>query len=141
MVPKPSKHSPEATEQELCARFERTIPDRVNSDRHLVWRGRNLTTDCLVQIGSIPFLLRIEEGRILELRKRLAPLSSWAFAVRGSARGWAALWQDPPPPGWHDIFALTKRGEMTLEGNIHPLMANLQYFKDIITLPRKGDRQ
>jgi len=58
--------------------------------------------------------------------------------VRGSAQGWAALWQDPPPPGWHDIFALTKRGEMALEGNLHPLMANLQYFKDVVALPRKG---
>jgi hypothetical protein len=130
--------SPETIEEELCARFERTVPDRVNSDRHLVWRGRNLTADCLVQIGSVRFLLRIEEGTIRECRRGFVPLSSWAFAVRGSARGWAALWQDPPPPGWHDIFALVKRGEMSIEGNIHLFMANLQYFKDILSLAREG---
>jgi hypothetical protein len=66
-------------------------------------------------------------------------MGSWVFAVRGSAQAWAALWQDPPPPGWHDIFALIKRGEMSLEGNLHPLMANLQYFKDMIASPRKRE--
>ena len=137
-MPEGSKDSPAGLEQELCDRFERTVPNGVNSDQHLVWRGRNLRADCLVQIGTLPFLLRIEDGRIRECLKGLPLLCSWVFAVRGSAQGWAALWQDPPPPGWHDIFALTKRGEMTLEGNLQPLMANLQYVKDILTLPRKG---
>jgi hypothetical protein len=86
----------------------------------------------------VPFLLRIEEGSIRECRQGLPLLCSWVFAVRGSAQAWAALWQDPPPPGWHDIFALTKRGEMSLEGNLQPFMANLQYFKDVVALPRKG---
>lgn len=130
--------SPEALEEELCLRFEEAIPGRVNSDRHLVWRGRTLTAECLVQIGSIPFLLKIEEGIVRECRRGVPLMHSWTFAVRGSARGWAAFWQDPPPPGWHDLFALTKRGELALEGNLYPLMANLQFFKDLITLPRKG---
>ena len=138
-MPEGSNDFPAGLEQELCARFERVIPERVNSDRHLVWRGRNLTADCVVQIGTVPFLLRIEKGSIRECLKGLPLLCSWVFAVRGSAEGWAALWQDPPQPGWHDIFALTKRGEMRLEGNLQPLMANLQYFKDVIALPRKGD--
>ena len=140
-MPEDSKDSPAGLEQELCARFERAVPNGVSSDRHLVWRGRNLTADCVVQIGTVLFLLRIEQGSIRECLKGLPLLSSWVFAVRGSAQGWAALWQDPPPPGWHDIFALTKRGEMTLEGNLQPLMANLQYLKDILTLPRKGGPQ
>ncbi len=137
-MPGDSKVSPAALEQELCDRFERAVPKVVNSDPHLVWRGRNLTADCLVQIGTVAFLLRLEEGSIRECRKGLPLLCSWVFAVRGSAQAWAALWQDPPPPGWHDIFALTKRGEMSLEGNLQPFMANLQYFKDILALPRKG---
>jgi len=31
---------------------------------------------------------------------------------------------------------LTKRGEATLEGDLHPFMAHLQYFKDLLALPR-----
>jgi hypothetical protein len=125
-------------EQELCTRFERVIPGHVNEDLHLVWRGRNLSADCLVQIGSESFLLRFQQGSIKECQKGLRLMCSWDFAVRGSLRAWDALWQDPPQPGWHDLFALTKRGEMTLEGNLYPLITNLQYFKDILALPRKG---
>jgi pimeloyl-ACP methyl ester carboxylesterase len=103
-----------STTQELCARFERGV-ERLNSDADLVWRGRQLTADFVVQIGDVVFLLRVERGRVLECRRNLPLLCSWTFAIRGSARAWSALWQDPPPPGWHDIFALTKRGEMSLE--------------------------
>src|ERR1019366_3470585 len=131
-----SHDSPTVAEGALCARFEQAIQDRWNSNTHLVWRGRNLTADCLVQIGSVSFLVRIEQGRMQDFRKGLPLLCSWTFAIRGSADAWAALWQDTPPPGWHDIFALSKRGEMVLEGNLQPLMANLQFIKDVVTLPR-----
>jgi hypothetical protein len=129
--------SPEA-EQALCARFLRSISERVNADPHLVWRGRALRADCLVQIGSAAFLLRIDGGSVRECRTELPLLCSWDLAVRGSLQAWTALWQDPPPPGWHDLFALSKRGEMTFEGNLQPLFAHLQYFKDVLTLPRDG---
>jgi hypothetical protein len=129
---------PAGTERELCARFLRLIPDRVNADRHLVWRGRTLTADCLVQIGATPLLLRFDAGNIRECCTQLPLLCPWDLAVRGSVAGWAALWQDPPPPGWHDIFALSKRGEMSFEGDLQPFMAHLQYFKDVLTLPRGG---
>jgi len=127
-----------AQEQELCARFLEAIPGRVNADAHLVWRGRTLSGDCLVAIGSTSFLLRIESGSIRECRSHLPLLCPWTFAVRGSLQAWASLWQDPSPPGWHDLFALSKRGEMSFEGNLQPFMAHLQYFKDMLTLPRKA---
>jgi hypothetical protein len=129
---------PLVLEQELCIRFERFIPAHVNEDLHLVWRGRTLSADCLVQIGSVQYLLRFEQGNIKEFKKGLPLMCPWDFAIRGSAAAWDGLWKDPPPRGWHDIFALTKRGEMTLEGNLHPLVAHLQYLKDILALPRKG---
>lgn len=125
-------------EQELCARLQRCVPDQVNANRHLVWRGRTLTADCLLQIGSTAFLLRIEAGSIRECRTELPLLCPWDLAVRGSIQAWGALWQDPSPPGWHDIFALSKRGEMSFEGNLHPFLAHLQYFKDVLTLPREA---
>ena len=125
-------------EPALCARFRQCVPDRVNADAHLVWRGRTLSADCLVQIGESAFLLRFDAGRIRECLTRVPPLCSWDFAVRGSTRAWSALWQDPPPPGWHDLLALSKRGEMSFEGNLQPFLAHLQYLKDVLTLPRPG---
>jgi hypothetical protein len=129
---------PTGAERALCARFLRLIPDRVNTDPHLVWRGRTLTADCLIQIGATPLLLRFDAGSIREYRTELALLCPWDLAVRGSVAAWSALWQNPPPPGWHDLFALSKRGEMAFEGNLQPFMAHLQYFKDVLSLPRGG---
>jgi hypothetical protein len=123
-------------EQALCARFRRAIPARLNADSHLVWRGRTLRADCLVQIGTVPFLLRIDAGSIRACSSPLPLLCPWDFALRGSVLAWSALWQDPPPPGWHDLFALSKRGEMAFEGNLRPFLAHLQYFKDMLALPR-----
>jgi hypothetical protein len=61
----------------------------------------------------------------------------WRFAVRGTAEAWSAWWAPIPLPGWHDMFALTKKGRMTLEGDLQPAMANLQYLKDLLVLPRQ----
>lgn len=131
-----SSSDPSAQEQSLCARFLAAIPARVEADSHLVWRGRTLTADCLVDIGSRSFLLRFERGHIAQCRSDMPLLCPWTFAIRGSAQAWQALWEDPPAPGWHDIFALSKRGEMAFEGNLQPFMAHLQYLKDVLTLPR-----
>lgn len=128
----------QADETTLCARFAAAVPAGLDADAHLVWRGRHLRARCLVQIGATAFLLRIEAGRVTECRTPPALMSAWDFAVRGSVPAWEALWRALPPPGWHDLFALSKRGEMTIEGDLHPFVAHLQYVKDLLALPRAG---
>jgi hypothetical protein len=127
-----------STEQALCERFEKCFSDGVNADEHLVWRGRFVTADFVIQIGSVPFFVRIENGRIKEHRKGPPRFGSIAFFIKGTAEAWGAFWDNPPKPKWHDIFALSKFGHMTIEGNLHPFMCNLQYFKDVLAVPRKG---
>jgi hypothetical protein len=134
----PTPNSNLTQEQKLCSRFLAAIPLQVNSNPHLVWRGRTLAADCLVEIGQSRFLLGIDHGIIRECRTDLPLLCPWTFAVRGSVQAWTRLWEDPPPPGWHDLFALSKRGEMAFEGNLQPFMAHLQYCKDVLSLPRKA---
>jgi hypothetical protein len=124
-------------EQQLCARFVEAMQALVNVDENLVRRGRTLNLRCLVQIGSTAFQLRIEDGGVRECRSALRPLTSWTFAIRGSLSAWANLWQQTPAPGWHDLLALSKRGVLSIEGDLQPFMAHLQYFKDLLSLPRK----
>jgi hypothetical protein len=133
----PTENPDLAQERKLCVRFLAAIPQQVNADAHLVWRGRTLTADCMVEIGLSKFLLRIDRGSIRECRSELPLLFPWTFAVRGSVQAWTRLWEDPPLPGWHDLFALSKRGEMRFDGNLQPFMAHLQYCKDVLSLPRK----
>ncbi len=75
-------------------------------------------------------------GAIVGLDVAPGLMRSWRFAIRGSGRAWSAFWRPIPPPGWHDLFALSKRGELTMEGDLQPFVANLQVIKDILAVPR-----
>jgi hypothetical protein len=126
------------SEEALCARFEQSIARRPDLDANAKWRGRTLTADCVIQIGAIPFLLRIERGEVTQCTRKLPLLCHRDFTLKGSVAAWSALWERYPRAGWHDLFALTKRGEMTLEGDMQKVFAHLQYLKDLISSPRNG---
>lgn len=112
------------------------LPDLVNADSWLVRKGRLLDIDILVELGDVPFCVAIQRGRIAACDRGPLPLRPWEFAVRGTRNGWRRFWEPVPPPQFHDIFALVKRGEFRIEGNVHRLMVNLFYFKEVLAAPR-----
>ena len=130
--------APDASEAAAVRAFER-LPQLAERDPWLVQRGRFLTTECLIQVGSVPFHLSIAAGRVAGLVRGPRLLSPWSFAVRASAQAWLNHWRPVPAPGWHDLFAMTRHQEASVEGYLFPLMANLQYVKDLLALPRKAE--
>lgn len=126
----------EAADADAAGLFER-LPALVNGDDVLVRRGRWLTVTCRVDVGAVPFYLAIASGRIASLERGPRLMRSWTFGVRATAAAWRRFWQPVPEPGWHDLFALTKRGAAAIEGDLQPLMANLQYMKDVLAAPRR----
>ena len=100
-------------------------------------RGRYCSADVLVQIGAHALVVRIRNGRVEDAIDRPPPLCPWDFAIRGPADAWRKLWEPVPTPGWHDLLALYKRGVVEIEGDLHPLMANLQFVKDLMTAARQ----
>lgn len=112
------------------------LPEFVNGNSWLVNKGQLLDIDILIEIGDIPYHVAIRRGRIDACVRNPLPLRSWEFAVRGTREGWSGFWQAVPPPQFHDIFALVKRGEFRIEGNLQRLMTNLFYFKDVLAAPR-----
>jgi len=101
-------------------------------------RPRAVDLDLFVQFGAQPVLLRIRNGAVASCEQNLSPLQSWDVAVKADEDVWQAFWQAVPAPGWHDVLALRKRGLMSIEGRLQPLMANLQYVKDLLASPRLG---
>jgi len=122
--------------QDLADAFER-LPDLVDADEDLVRRGRWFSATILVGIGDVPFHVTVERGRIAALERGPKLLRSHDFAVRATDDAWRRFWAPVPEAGWHDLFALTKRGAATVEGDLQPLMANLQYVKDVLAAPRR----
>lgn len=123
--------------ESLQQRFE-SIARHVNADARLVHRGRYLTADLKVLVDDVPYLLRIRGGRIESLATQMPLFVPADLVIRGTAGAWAAFWEPIPRPGWHDLFALTKRGAMVIEGDSHVLFAHLQYLKDFLVLPRRA---
>lgn len=114
----------------------KAIPDLLARDAALVERGGMLDVDCLLGPAVQPFHVSIRAGRIVDMTPAPVLMRAWRFAYRASPAAFAAYWQPMPAAGWHDLLSLTKRGEATLEGDIHPFMTHLQYFKDLLALPR-----
>jgi hypothetical protein len=113
------------------------LPELVNGDERLVWRGRFLTVDFLVEVGDVPYYVSIQSGRITSVERGPFYTRSWLFAVRASGEAWEKLWEPVPRPGYTDILGMMKRGEATIEGDLHPFMANLRYIKEILATPRR----
>jgi len=113
------------------------LAELVNSDRSLVHRGRYVTNDIMIEIGNVSHYVRIDKGQIASLQRGPLLMHSWSFAIRGKEQAWRTFWQALPPPFFHDIFALAKRGEFRIEGDYKSLMTNLLYYKDVIAAPRR----
>ena len=117
------------------------IPAMLERTPALIARGRWLDCDCLLGPADHPFHVSIRNGAIVDMTPAPVLMRSWRFAYRASSAAWAEYWQPMPRPGWHDLLALTKRKQATLEGDLHPFMTHLQYFKDLLALPRAHGRE
>jgi hypothetical protein len=113
------------------------IADLVNADAGLVRRGRFVDTTVMIAVDDAYTLLRIREGRVTAITPGPFITPDFSFAVRASREVWDKFWQPLPPLGFTDVFALIKTKLMRVEGDLHPFMANLLYFKDLLAAPRR----
>jgi hypothetical protein len=109
-----------------------------NADNWLVHRGRFLDVTFLIEVGPQQYLVSIHRGRIEAIREGPLVMPRWTFALRASEQAWFTHWKPLPPPGFSDLIAMAKTRALHIEGDQHPFMANLQYFKDLLALPRRA---
>src|ERR1700727_2545275 len=112
------------------------LPELVDASSELLRAGRLLNVDCLLGPVDRPFLVCIRAGRITGMSAMPKTMPSWRFGYTASPQAWIEYWRPEPKPGWHDLLALTKRGEAHLAGDLYPFLTHLQYFKDLLALPR-----
>ena len=108
----------------------------VNDDAALVHRGRFVDAVVLFDTGASQHLIDIRRGRIDGVAHGPFPMPRWDLALRAPLAEWLVFWEAVPPPGHHDLMALIKRRVLRVEGNLHPFMANLLYFKAVLAAPR-----
>lgn len=126
----------EDADTERVTRLFADLPQLVNANADLVRRGRFLACDIELGIGAVVLAVRVENGRVASVTRGPFLLKPWTFAVRMDPDTWLKFLAPVPEPGWHDIMALTKRGAARIEGDLQPVMANLQFVKDVLASPR-----
>jgi hypothetical protein len=117
------------------------IPAFVNADARLVHRGRFVDTTFMIAVDDDYTLVRIDAGRVTSVTHGPFITPNYSFALRAPRAVWDRFWQPLPPRGFTDVFALVKQKLMKVEGDLHPFMANLLYFKEVIAAPRKEAAQ
>jgi hypothetical protein len=114
------------------------LAELVNGDPAIVRWGRHMNETFMLEVGDAQYLLKVEEGRIAKVEKGPFVMRPWRFAIRARRECWDKYWQKTPEPGWHDLFALLRRGDVAFEGDQRALMAHLLYLKLALAAPRKA---
>ena len=70
-----------------------------------------------METGPTAWLVTVHEGRVTGLERGPFLMRAWSFAIRASEDAWRRFWEPVPAAGWHDLFALTKGGHATVEGD------------------------
>ena len=105
------------------------LAERVNADPAIVRWGRHMNETFMLDLGDAQYLVSIKNGYVENIEHGPFTMRSWRFAIRAKRESWEKFWRSPPPPGWHDLFALLRRGDVAFEGDQRPIWAHLLYLK------------
>ena len=108
------------------------------SDEQLARRGERLTAVVKLSVDDAYWLLHITNGQLVKCETGPVVMPSYTFSIGTSETEWHQFWQPVPPPGSQDLFALLKRRVLQLDGDLHPLMSHLFYFKFLLAAPREN---
>ncbi len=117
------------------------LPALINNNASVVSRGRFVTADMRLLVGNDEYRVVIEAGQITAVECGPFLMRPYSISISASAAAWSKFWQRYPPPGYHDIFAMTKSGEAEVSGDWRLFMQNLRYFKDLLEAPRQLARR
>ena len=88
-----------------------------------------LSTSFIISTIEDEYLVNIEKGIVTNVQKGPFVMPSYIFKLTASKNEWIKFLQATPLPGSHDIIAMLRRKVLKFEGNLHPLMSHLLYFK------------
>lgn len=99
----------------------------------LAYRGRYVNVSFMLKKDEAEYLIRIHEGRVVEINSGPHVMPRWTFALTASSDTWDRFWSSPPQPRFHDLLAMVKFKTLRIEGDQAIFMSNLLYFKELIS--------
>jgi hypothetical protein len=88
-----------------------------------------LNTCFMISTIENEYLVNIEKGVVKNVEEGPFVMPSYVFKLTAPKNEWIKFLQNTPQPGSHDIIAMLRRKVLKFEGDLHPLMSHLLYFK------------
>lgn len=101
-----------------------SLQNKMSEDLELQARGSYFSCKLLLESGYQSFLLTFHNGELADINLEPVIVDEWDFALKASEETWSKFLQQSPPPMFHDVWAATWMGHMSLEGNITTFMQN-----------------
>ena len=98
-----------------------------------------LNTSFMISTIENEYLVNIEKGVVKNVEEGPFVMPSYVFKLTAPKNEWIKFLQHIPEPGSHDIIAMLRRKVLKFEGDLHPLMSNLLYFKLLLASLRPAE--
>ena len=115
----------------------KNIKKLVNNNTQIISKGRWVNLKFILGVDAEDFIFEINCGKIVSIEKRTVDTKTGLFKISASLTSWKKHWLYMPPRDYHDLFAMLSKKIVKIDGNILPLMQNLQFFKDLIASNRE----
>ena len=115
----------------------KNIKKLVNNNTQIISKGRWVKLKFILGVDAEDFIFEINCGKIVSIEKRTVDTKTGLFKISASLTSWKKHWLYMPPRDYHDLFAMLSKKIIKIDGNILPLMQNLQFFKDLIASNRE----
>ena len=103
--------------------------------------ARYLNTNFIISTIDTEYLVNIEKGSVTNVQEGPFVMPSYNFKLTAPKEEWLKLLQPIPQPGSHDIIAMLRRKVLKFDGDLHPLMSHLLYFKLLLASLRPQEKE
>ena len=100
----------------------------------------NLNDNFMISTIDKEYIIKIEKGMVSEVKNGPFIMPSYTFKLTATLEEWNKFLKAIPKPGSHDLIALLRRKVLKIDGNLHPFMSHLLYFKLLLASLRPKEK-
>ena len=117
----------------------KSLIDNNEKRSQLPMMAQYLNTCFMISTIENEYLVNIEKGVVKNVEEGPFVMPSYVFKLTAPKNEWLKFLQQTPQPGSHDIIAMLRRKVLKFEGDLHPLMSHLLYFKLLLASLRPAE--
>ncbi len=110
--------------------------DALAADSEAGVRGHRCSLALCLCVDEQPVMLTIANGVLMAGEPGPWHMRAADLTLRASVQTWQKFWQLHPPPGFHDLMAMSSYGHCRIEGNMDLLRTHLGFIKSVMAAPR-----